>query len=196
MTKLSENINLDTPSVTDNNKRLKRKKKIRIAAILITALILLYAVSWIGLNVIYSKTKVPDGLSAQETVEKYFDYWDSGNLKGLNLIKTDLCAEEFIEKDGALVGSGKREQLKWYECYSAENLLDNIKITKIEAVNETLNNKTDYNYYEQQVFNVHYSKTIDEGVQGKVSGDNFTFIMVCRETKDSPWRVGAIFTGW
>ena len=27
MTKLSENINLDTPSVTDNNKRLKRKKR-------------------------------------------------------------------------------------------------------------------------------------------------------------------------
>ncbi|MDR1673887.1 MAG: hypothetical protein LBR54_00330 [Oscillospiraceae bacterium] len=57
-------------------------------AILIVAAIL--AAVWFGFSGIYGTicgdTKVERGLSATETVEKFFKYWGDGNMKGREVI--------------------------------------------------------------------------------------------------------------
>lgn len=140
---------------------------------------LLCAVLYFGINLAYSKTTVPDGLSAQETVEQYFEYWDAGNNTGQNLIVS---------------ASYSKEEMPWYECLSLTDLIDRIEVASISQLDTVPDYATRYADY--VVFDVKYTKTIDNGWQGHSKGDNYTFIGVCKETEDSPWRIDNIFTGW
>lgn len=71
---------------------VKPKKKFRIAMAAVTLLFLLtagaaaYTVSLLREKEQQcAETSLPEGLSAVETVEKYFEYWDEGNNVGMRL---------------------------------------------------------------------------------------------------------------
>ncbi len=175
----------------------QKKRKSRSLIICISAgIILLLFVFLLIMNIVYSFTKVPEGLTAQETVEQYFAYWDSGNQNGQYLIETDNLAAEYVPKDGALVNSGKRHTVSWNESFSFHNFRDDIKITEITQCENIPDSERYNNMAEVSVFSVCYSKSIDDGWQGLTKGENFTYVCVCRETEDSPWRIDGFFTGW
>jgi len=178
-------------------KRNRKIRKSRSLVICISAGIILLPIAfWLVMNIAYSFTKVPDGLTAQETVEQYFEYWDSGNQNGQYLIETDNLAAEYVPKDGALVNSGKRHTVPWNESFSFHNFRDNIEITEITQCENIPDSERYNSLAEVAVFSVCYSKSIDDGWQGMTKGENFTFVCVCRETADSPWRIESFFTGW
>lgn len=180
----------------ENEKKLKNKKYRLLKICIFLGIILLPFTFWLIMNIAYSFTQVPDGLTAQQTVEQYFKYWDSGNQKGQNLILTDYLAAEYVPKDGALVTSGNRRNLKWNESFSFHNLRDDVKITEITQCKNVPDSKRYDSFAETVVFSVCYSKSIDDGWQGLTKGQNFTYICVCRETENSPWRIDSFFTGW
>lgn len=184
-------------SEIDSDNQNKRKCKRRLFSFLVIIFVVaLSFMFWLSLSLIYSRTTIPDNLSSEETVQLFFEYWDSGNLKGKNLLQTDYCASEYVIINGAWVSNGKRKEIKWNDSFSFQSFIDNIKITDIYKCEAKPDWARVYSFAECEVYAVTYYKSIDEGWQGLSAGRNFTFVCVCKENENSPWRIESFFTGW
>ena len=121
----------------------------------------------------YNNTDMPDDLTAEQTLEKYFEYWDRGNLYGIALIRDDPLP-------------GKLDSFSWY--YFADNIvLDNYRYIGVPA---SFTERS--GYYEGKVFFAEYSKSFDDGWTGVSSGYNDMEFVMCRKDEDSPWRLCAV----
>ena len=78
-------------SGSEDEKPVRKKKRLRSIMAVVTLLFVGLAAAslWLVLTLKdkeheCSMTKLPTGLSAVDTVKKYFEYWDAGNNEGMN----------------------------------------------------------------------------------------------------------------
>lgn len=152
----------------------KALKRIGIFFAVILAVNLIFYLFSVIMSVYsYNHTAVPDDLTAEQILEKYFEYWDKGNLYGVALVRDDPLP-------------GKLDSFSGY--YFA----DNIVLDKYRYVGVPTSFVERNGYYEGKVFFAEYSKSFEEGWTGVSSGYNAMEFVMCRKDKDSPWRLCAV----
>jgi len=164
-----------------------KKSRAKLILIIIAAVILTLIVSAIIRCSVMEKrceeTVLPENLTAEETVRQLVDYWNDGNLKGLYLI-----CDEYMEL------SNYAENRTPY--YFGEDMKISVitKLEEIEELPENYENYDDRNYTEMKVFRL---DTFTTGFDNKLSwrSNSSRFVLVEKATEDSPWKVGAMFTG-
>lgn len=118
----------------------------------------------------YFFTDVPDDLTAEQTLEKYFEYWDNGNLYGAAILWEDTLPDK-------------------YNSFGSGSFMDSIKLHEYEYIGTY---KTmDKQGYDTKVFRTEYSKTFDDGWQGMTAGMNYAEYVLYRKDENSPWRLCA-----
>ena len=123
----------------------------------------------------YNHTAVPDDLTAEQVLEKYFEYWDNGNLYGV-----------------AILWDGEIEMPDKNNSFSSDNFMDSIKLREYEYIGTSTTIKERRGYYDVKVFRAEYSKTFDEGWQGLSAGTNIMEFVMYQKDENSPWRLCAV----
>lgn len=161
-----------------------KKSRAKIILIIIAAVILALIVSAIIRCAVMKKrcgkTALPENLTAEETVRQLVDYWNDGNQKGLYLI----CGEDMELSNYA-------EKRTPY--YFGEDMKITF-ITKLEEAEQLPKNYDDRNYAEMKVFRL---DTFTTGFDNELSwrSNRVRYVLVEKEAEDSPWKIGAMFTG-
>ena len=124
-----------------------------------------------------AETKLPQGLTAEETLRRYFDYWDEGNNVGMQLAALpDANSAASVSKN-----------------YVAElDLLCDIKLTGCKKLRED-----DYRYsgcFETAAYDVSFTYNShfgagDKSMDGEHSGWRF---YLARLTEDDDWRIYSV----
>lgn len=131
------------------------------AFIILTALLL-----WVAMNVIcFSTTCVKDGLTAEETLEEYFRFYDSGNLYGMALIREEKPPGIFSSFD------------IWY-------FLDDIELTEYRYIGVPDAFMEEGGYSEGMVFMTSFS-------EGYGNYTNMYEYVLCKR-KNACWRLAAV----
>ena len=149
----------------------KALKRIGIFFAVILALSLICELFSVIMSVYnYNNTAVPDDLTAEQVLEKYFEYWDNGNRYGVALVWDDTLPDK-------------------YNSFGSDNFMDGIKLREYEYIGTY---KTmDKQGYDTKVFRTEYSKTFDDGWQGMTAGMNYAEYVLYRKDENSPWRLCA-----
>ena len=124
-----------------------------------------------------AETKLAQGLTAEETLRRYFDYWDEGNNVGMQLAALpDANSAASVSKN-----------------YVAElDLLCDIKLTGCKKLNED-----DFRYsgcFETAAYDVSFTYNShfgagDKSMDGEHSGWRF---YLARLTEDDDWRIYSV----
>ncbi|MBR1765021.1 MAG: hypothetical protein IJ746_06455 [Ruminococcus sp.] len=124
-----------------------------------------------------AETKLSQGLTAEETLRRYFDYWDEGNNVGMQLAALpDANSAASVSKN-----------------YVAElDLLCDIKLTGCKKLNED-----DFRYsgcFETAAYDVSFTYNShfgagDKSMDGEHSGWRF---YLARLTEDDDWRIYSV----
>lgn len=143
------------------------KKSVRFIIKLAAFIVLLILLFWVAMNIIcFCTTSVNGGLSAEETLEEYFRFYDSGNLYGMALIREE-------EPPGILSSFDI-----WY-------FLDDIRLSEYRFVGEPVTFMNVNGYSEGMVFMTRFSDGYGNYTQ------MYEYVM-CKMEKDSDWRLAAV----
>lgn len=154
----------------------KALKRIGIFAAVILAVNLIWELFSVIMSVYnYNNTAVPDDLTAEQTLEKYFEYWDNGNLYG-----------------EAVLWEGVLELPDKYNSFGSGDFIDSIKLREYEYIGVSTSIKERRGYYDVKVFRAEYSKTFDDGWQGLSAGINIMEYVLYQKDENSPWRLCAV----
>lgn len=128
----------------------KTKKHHKIGKTILIGLavfiVLLIALKYIICFFCYNFSESDKNLSAEETIVKYFDYWDKGNEKGMDLLATD-------EFDNNL-------NVKWYQSFSYADFFTDIEISQYKEVTKFDNETKKYldeKYDEYKIYLVNFN---------------------------------------
>lgn len=159
----------------DANGAVSKKHGLLTAVIIIAAAVLLQKLFILGMSrdCFRNAAEEVNALNAEETLIKYFEYWDAGDLYGQALIRDEEPPREYKSFDF------------WQFC-------DDIRLTDIRYIGTPTSFVKNNDYYDGKVYMVHYSKTIEEGRTGMSKGENCMEFVMCRKDEDSPWRLCAV----
>ncbi len=134
------------------------------------------------MNIICECTVIPSDLTAEETVYRLFDYWNSGNRKGESLLySADFDISEYDQK-GA------------YSFYE--------DVIRRETVITSFEDKTDYGlqlysdehsgYCDRHYYAVSYTR---DTLEIDFRGGGWAIFFVARQSPDEPYKICSMFTG-
>lgn len=169
------------------------KKRIVIASLAAAAVIGGGAVSGLAehRDAKFSETRLPQGLTEEETVLLLVDYWNEGNLRGEELLRADgRDLRSNLSRSGAEPGNySLREDMAKTEV----TIFREVPIYDEDEQNfgELFRQYPEHKTYALNWENLGQPLIDDMGLryQGQ------SFIMVGRESPEMPWRIIKAFSG-
>ncbi|MDE6150073.1 MAG: DUF4829 domain-containing protein [Ruminococcus sp.] len=152
------------------------RKKLTITAIIITILLALALILFVGIpKYKFSKDyELPKGLTPEQTIREFFEYIDGNNPKKANLISIEARYDEF-----------------------SFNTITSASVDNIEYFGIPSNWNKYGTYYDSKEFLVNYECCYLPFAEEKVlfGPTGSIFFSLIKESKDSDWKIADIYTG-